>query len=121
MLGKKLRKCGGCLINMRSTTDTTLSDVDDLDRRLLALLRTNARLSVSSLAASLGIARGTVKSRMERLEKNRVILGYSIRMADCDSIRDVQACMLLRVQGKAANAILRTLQGYPEIRSLHVT
>src|SRR5688572_20503259 len=97
------------------------ADVDELDRRLLALLHSNARLPVSSLAASLKVARGTVQSRMERLERDGVILGYSVNTARRDDLDRVQALMLLRVQGKAANTVLRVLKGYPEVTSLYVT
>lgn len=41
--------------------------MDDLDRRLLAELRINARASVPELAQLLGVAAGTVKTRMDRL------------------------------------------------------
>ena len=102
-------------------TDTLLTNLDELDRRLLALLRSNARMPVSSLAASLKIARATVKSRMERLEKNGVILGYSVKTLDTNSPNQVQAFMLLSVQGKAANTVLRILKGYPEITTLQIT
>lgn len=93
----------------------------ETDRRLLVLLRANARLSVSSLAASLNVARATVTSRLTRLEKSGIILGYSVRVVDGCCMERVQAIMLLRVQGKAANAALRHLKGFPEITSLHVT
>ena len=46
---------------------------DDTDRRLLALLREDARLSTAALARRLGVARTTVVERMKRLVKDRQI------------------------------------------------
>ena len=37
--------------------------MDDTDRRLIALLRKDARTNVATLAAKLGVARGTVTNR----------------------------------------------------------
>ena len=50
--------------------------MDDLDRRLIAELRINARASVPKLAALLGVAPGTVKARMTRLEETGVIADH---------------------------------------------
>jgi DNA-binding Lrp family transcriptional regulator len=44
--------------------------MDDLDRKLITLLRHNARRSVSDLAIELGMARATIRTRMERLEQS---------------------------------------------------
>ncbi|MGH8267686.1 MAG: AsnC family transcriptional regulator, partial [Steroidobacteraceae bacterium] len=41
--------------------------MDDTDRQLIGLLRSDARASVASLAKALGVARGTVQNRMARL------------------------------------------------------
>ena len=49
--------------------------IDPVDRALIALLRENARASTAELARRLGLSRTTVQSRMERLERQRVIGG----------------------------------------------
>jgi len=38
--------------------------MDDLDRRLIALLRDDARSSIASLAKKLRVSRGTVQNRL---------------------------------------------------------
>ena len=48
------------------------------DRRLLALLRANARESTASLARKLGLSRTTVQERIRRLERNGVLLSWAI-------------------------------------------
>ena len=48
------------------------------DEKLLSILRTNARASISDLARALNLSRSTVQSRMLKLEETGVIKGYSV-------------------------------------------
>ena len=66
--------------------------MDDLDQRLITLLRHNGRRSVSDLAHDLGVSRATVRSRMERLERSGDIVGYTVILrADAVSLPVVSA------------------------------
>ena len=47
---------------------------DSTDQRLIALLRQDARLPVATLAAKLGVSRGTVNNRLAKLQKAGVIV-----------------------------------------------
>ena len=40
--------------------------MDDTDRRLIALLRQDARMNLATLAQKLGVSRGTVANRLDR-------------------------------------------------------
>lgn len=51
--------------------------VDDLDRRIIALLQKNARLSYREVARELNVAVGTVYNRIKKLEEEGVIRGYA--------------------------------------------
>ncbi|MEO6017044.1 MAG: AsnC family transcriptional regulator, partial [Polaromonas sp.] len=53
--------------------------MDETDQKLLSFLRQDARLSVATLAARLGVSRGTVTNRIRRLEDDSVIVGYTVR------------------------------------------
>src|SRR5260221_12315082 len=61
--------------------------IDAVDRRILALLRENARMSTALLGRQLGVSRTTVHSRIERLLARRVITGVTVRMG-ADQERD---------------------------------
>ena len=56
-----------------------MAELDQTDRQLLALLRTDAREPVASLARKLELARSTVQERIARLERTGVVAGYTIR------------------------------------------
>ena len=55
--------------NLRYRTDAA-------DERLIAAMRSHARASISDLARITGMARGTVHSRLDRLERCGVITGF---------------------------------------------
>ena len=62
--------------------------MDDLDEKLVTLLRHNARRSISDLAIDLGMARATVRARMERLENPGEIIGYTVMLrSDAAALR----------------------------------
>ena len=95
--------------------------LDDLDRQLIALLRTDARLPVAKLAARLGVSRATVSARMDRLIENGVIAGFTVVLQAQTQPPGVRAVMMVEVDGKHADTVQRRLMGMPEIRGLHTT
>jgi DNA-binding Lrp family transcriptional regulator len=92
--------------------------LDDLDRRLLALLQTNARESTAQLARRLGVARTTVLARLARLERERVIAGYTVRLAADEEDRSVQAYVGIVTDPKQGRDVTRALSQLPELRQL---
>ncbi len=98
-----------------------MADMDDLDNRLITLLRHNGRRSVSDLALELDVSRATVRSRMERLERSGDIVGYTVILrADAVSL-PVRGIMLIEVEGRAADRVVDVLGGFPEVSDIHTT
>ena len=95
--------------------------MDNVDRRLLALLRENARASVASLAKELGVARGTVQNRMSRLERDGTIVGYSVRLKPQVEEHNIRALMTIAVEGNRIDAVIAALRGDPAVGALHST
>ena len=94
---------------------------DDLDRKILALLRDDARLPVASLAAALGVSRTTVRARMERMETNGTISGYGVRLGGTDDTDSVRAIAMIEVEGRVTDRVARALAGLPQVRALYST
>jgi len=95
--------------------------MDDLDQRLITLLRHNGRRSVSDLALELDVSRATVRSRMERLERSGDIVGYTVILrADAVSL-PVRGIMLIEVEGRAADRVVDALGGLPDVSAIHTT
>lgn len=95
--------------------------MDDIDHRLIAALRVNGRAPMSELAKTLGVSRGTVQNRLDRLIAAGEILGFTVRLksaADSDRIR---AFMMIEVAGKNTRKVAQSLRGLPQIRLLYST
>lgn len=95
--------------------------MDDLDHRLLALLRADSRRPVASLAAELGVSRATVRARVDRMVADGVIVGFTVVLRSGVRPAAVRAVTLIEIEGRAADAVLARLHGFPEVRTLHTT
>jgi DNA-binding Lrp family transcriptional regulator len=95
--------------------------MDDTDTNLIALLRRNARASVSELAARLGVTRATVRTRMDKLRSAGEVLGYTAILKADARDQPVRGVMLIEVEGKGADRIVRTLEGMVEVETIHTT
>ena len=92
--------------------------LDSTDRALIALLQANARESTANLARKLGIARTTVVARLAKLEREGVIVGYTVRLGADDERPRVQAHVGITLEPKAARDVIRRLQKIPELLQL---
>jgi DNA-binding Lrp family transcriptional regulator len=95
--------------------------MDTIDRRLLAILRTDGRASISKLAELLKISRGTVQNRIDRLTAEGIIAGFTVRIAAAEDQHAVRAVMLIEITGQKTVSAIKMLRGIPEIRALHTT
>jgi DNA-binding Lrp family transcriptional regulator len=60
-----------------------------------------------------------VQSRIERLEKEGVIVGYGVRLAPEHDLGAVRAHVMIKVGPKEARAVTAALKGIPQVRVLH--
>ena len=95
--------------------------MDELDHRLIALLRADARASVATLAHRLGVSRGTVTNRIRKLQDDQVIVGYTVRLRPDAQPPSIRAWMGIQVDGNQQRQVLAALLGEPAIEALHDT
>jgi DNA-binding Lrp family transcriptional regulator len=95
--------------------------VDDTDQRLIALLRTDARMPVAKLAARAGVSRATATARIERLRQDGVIAGFTVVLQSNVESSGVRAITMIEIEGRQEEAVTRRLMGMPEVRQLHAT
>lgn len=93
--------------------------LDDTDNALLAQLRDNARLSTTELARRLELSRTTVQSRIERLERQRVICGYTVVVPDELEASLVRAHVFITLEPRRSGGIEAALRKIAEVRVLH--
>ncbi|WP_262021735.1 Lrp/AsnC family transcriptional regulator [Vibrio quintilis] len=94
---------------------------DELDRKLIAELRNDARASVSYLAECLKVSRGTIQNRLDRLISSGAILGFTIRTDENIEKNVVRAIMMIEVVGKSTSQVIRSLKGIRELTKIHTT
>jgi len=109
------------MLNILARHTGVMSNLDDTDRQLIGLLRDDARSTVASLAQTLKVARGTVQNRLARLERDGVIVGYTVRLKPQVESHRIRALMTVAVEGNRASDVLRSLRGHPNVSSLHST
>ena len=98
-----------------------MTELDELDRRLIALLRTDGRAPVTTLARQLGVSRATVNSRLDRLVESATVLGFTVRVKNDYGDDDVRSVTLIEVEGRTTDDVIKQLRGVPEVQSLHTT
>ena len=94
--------------------------MDNIDKKLIQALTYNARTSLSDLARQIGIARTTVQSRIERLEKAGTIRGYTIRMGSANRPL-IRASVLIAFDPHNGGEVLSKLRILPVVRRAHTT
>jgi DNA-binding Lrp family transcriptional regulator len=94
-------------------------NLDDLDRALLTLLETNAREPTASLARKLGVSRTTVQDRIQRLERDGVIAGYTVRPGADRLDTRITAYVMIAANPKLNARVVHALKAMPEVKRLH--
>lgn len=95
--------------------------MDETDRKLLTLLRANAREPAVGLAKKLKVSRGTVQNRIARLLSSRIIQGFTIRAAPQAERARVRAMMCIAVDGEKSTKVVRALSGFAEVEHIYTT
>jgi DNA-binding Lrp family transcriptional regulator len=95
--------------------------IDDTDRRLISLLRRDARLGVATLAQKLGVSRGTVSNRLRKLEDEQIIVGYTVQLRPEAEPQCIRAWTGILVEGNQTHEVVAHLLGEPGVAALHDT
>ena len=93
--------------------------LDDTDLRLLTTLRATPHAPITDVAATVGIARGTVYSRLDRLRAEGVVTGFG---PDVDAARaglGVLAFRTLEITQGSHDATTAALAAIPELVEIH--
>ncbi len=95
--------------------------MDDLDRRLIGMLRDDSRLPNATLAKRLGISRGTVQNRIDRLVRDGVLLGFTIRLRSEEDQGAVRAIMSIELRAGDIRDVVAALRRMPDVGRVHST
>lgn len=91
----------------------------ELDDKLLELLRNNSRESIANLARQLGVSRATIKEHMATLERRKVIEGYTVRIHPQNQHPAVSAYLMIDINPKRTGLIVRQIEKLLSVQSLY--
>lgn len=95
--------------------------MDELDQRLIAELRVNSRASAPVLASILGVARGTVQARLNKLVESGVIAGFTVKLRENRSDTMVRGVTMIELAGRNIKPVIATLRRNPAFAAVHTT
>ncbi|GAA2861529.1 Lrp/AsnC family transcriptional regulator [Streptosporangium fragile] len=94
--------------------------IDQLDARLIALLAAEPRLGVLECSRRLGVARGTVQARLDRLIARGVVTGFGPDVDPAALGYDVTAFVTLQIrQVSGHDPVADQLAAIPEVLEVH--
>ncbi len=94
--------------------------MDDTDRKIVALLRENARRSFKDIGGKVGLSAPAVKRRVDRLEEDGVIRGYTAVIDPHAFGWHAEAFVDLYCEGgMSGDAIKRVVEPEPRVASAH--
>ena len=94
-------------------------NLDEVDERLLTLLRDDARQTIAQLAKELGISRGQIYSRLARLEEENVIAGYTVRLGNAFAASRVRAHMMIKTLPRFHREVEQALASLALVQAIH--
>lgn len=98
----------------------SLRPLDDIDQRIVALLRQNARRSYADIGARVSLSAPAVKRRVDRLEAEGVIRAYAAVVDAAALGWATHAVVALFCEGRMAAAEVRAaVQGLPEVAAAY--
>ena len=91
--------------------------IDALDRRIISLLQLDGRRSNVDVARATGVAEATVRKRIDRLLRERVIRVVAVPMLDKVGM-EIETITMLKVDLRLVDQISETLAAMSEVRSV---
>lgn len=95
------------------------SMLDDIDKKILGLLRDDARRTMRDIAFQVNLTVAPVKRRIERLERSGVITGYTVRVDPVKAENGLEAVVELRFVGNLElDVIVSFAEQIPEVTEI---
>jgi len=92
--------------------------LDETDIQILEILQENCKLNFTQIGNKLGIAESTIRYRIERLEKRRIINGYVALINPRRIGLTITAIMMIKINPQMIDAISPKLASFKELRHL---
>jgi len=96
-----------------------LESIDDVDKKILEILRTDARVSIREIARKIGSSHSTIYDRIRKLERRGIISGYTIRINYKKLGYQITALILVNVDGRHIIEVEKWLAQEPNVLAVY--
>lgn len=103
-----------------SETTDTVPTLDELDRGIINILRSNGRATNQAIAHRLSVSAATVSARLRRLEESKAMRVVAVADFSAHGYNILMA-VGIKVFGRDAGDVARDLAKLPEVFSIHLT
>lgn len=93
-------------------------NLDSYDKKIVALLVDDARLSISDISRSINLSRSAVAERVKRLEESGAITGYHAKVS-LEGRNNVSAYFAMTFSPLSCDLVMEPLLEIPEIKLAH--
>jgi DNA-binding Lrp family transcriptional regulator len=108
------------MVSLYIMTTSDPGPVDQLDAELIELLAAEPRVGVLEASRRLGVARGTVQARLDRMQQREVITGYGPEVDPAALGYPITAFVTLEIrQVGGHDPVADRLAGIPEVLEAH--
>lgn len=106
----------GTIVMSRDDRGPLPMQLTETDRSILALLRLDARRTVSEIAGLVGVSRTTVKDRIDLMRERGIIRRFTVELAEADAPdQHARAFFQLRLHRPMCKLVHATISGWPEV------
>jgi len=93
--------------------------LSEKDENMILLLRENGRISVSELARQLNVSRTAAQMRLQKLERNGVVEGYTVKLSAAHAQSRVRALVMIKFPPGNLKRLQQALADIPQISTVY--
>ena len=94
---------------------------DSCEYKIIQILKKNARLPISSISQEVGVSRVTVQKKIQKLEENGIITGYTAKLNSDSFSHKVKGWILINAEANKEEKAIKSMMKLPEITGLYTT
>ena len=94
---------------------------DSNEYKIIQILKKNARLPISSISHEIGVSRVTVQKKIQKLEENGIITGYTAKLNSDSFSHKVKGWILVNAEANKEEKAIKSMMKLPEITGLYTT
>jgi DNA-binding Lrp family transcriptional regulator len=103
-------------------SEAILTTADEVDRKILRILKMDGRASIRDMAKQLNVSPATVSRKIKKLEENNIIKAYVSIVEDDELGKGTRAVLMVRTTGDYdSNQIVERLTGMDDVCNVFLT